>query len=491
MRRALLLAPILATALALGGCGDDEAGGSLDEVIGYLPGNAPFAVAIETDPEGDQVEALDSILDKFPFGDSVKESLEEELEEEGIDYERDLEPLLGNPLVVGAPDAQSFVGQEKEFVAAIQAEDPDKLDELVEREGKEAGETGGAKVYEDKDGDYFAVEDDVLVLADSRDTLEAAVEQRDQDDRLTESRFDVALADLPEEALVRVFADLGALIESDPDTRDARKVEWVAALETLAATASVEEDEVTIDFEVATDSGELSDEDVPIATGRESPAVVRREGELAFGIRDPGKVIEFAQRAAQAADPTAFRQFDVAKRQIEGRAEVDIDRDLVAQLNGDLSVGVSLDGKLGARTELKDPRTLERALRRVARELPSIAGALDGGTLTGPRGRGGLYRFSEPDGDSVFFGVADDVFVLSDDAARARSLAGESPEAVPGVKGAGVLAGDAEEIANEVIARQDGISALGALFTGPLGDLTGSVEGDTEGLRGSLKLEID
>jgi hypothetical protein len=85
----------------------------------------------------------------------------------------------------------------------------------------------------------------------------------------------------------------------------------------------------------------------------------------------------------------------------------------------------------------------------------------------------------------------DDVFVLSDDAARARSLAAESPEAVPGVKGAGVLAADAEEIAHEVLARQDGISALGALFTGPLGDLTGSVEGDTEGLRGSLKLEID
>src|ERR671919_572193 len=104
---ARLLVLLLALfALAVTGCGEDEAKNPLDEALGYLPENAPFAVAIDTDVEGDQYEALGKIAEKFPFGDQVKQGLRRELEENGnVDFEKDVKPLLGNPFVVGAVDS--------------------------------------------------------------------------------------------------------------------------------------------------------------------------------------------------------------------------------------------------------------------------------------------------------------------------------------------------------------------------------------------------
>ena len=488
--RALLAAPL--ASLALTGCGGDDAGNPLDKALGYLPEDAPFVAAIDTDLEGDQFKAVDSILDKFPFGDRVKDEVADELEQTGIDVDEDLRPLLGNRFVVGAPDVDSFTGPgESEFVGAIQVEDEDKLEELVRKEGaKEAGESSGAKVYEDNSGDRFAIDGDVLVVADSRTTLEQGLEQSDGDGRLREDRFDEALADLPEEALVRVYGDVAALIEGDPATRDARKVPWVDALDAFGATASVVEDEISVQFKAETDSRDLATKDVPLATGADAPAVVGEQGQLAFALRDPRQVLEFAQRAAQAADPRGFGEFLTAKRQIERRAGVDVDRDLIGQLTGDLAVSVSLDGRFGARAELEDPRAFETALRQTVRELPALGTAQ--GRITPPPPGGDLYTFSEPDGDRVAFGVVDEVFVLSNDRARARELASASPREVSGAEGSIVFAANAEAVANEVVGQGGGLEGLaGRLVTRPLGLAIGYVRAETDGLSGSFRLEID
>ena len=93
----------------------------------------------------------------------------------------------------------------------------------------------------------------MLVVAGSRELLDAALEQRDADGRLTEDTFEEGLADLPEEALIKVYGDIGALIESDPETEQARKVKWVAALDTFGPhRRRVQEDGIAIDFNLAT-----------------------------------------------------------------------------------------------------------------------------------------------------------------------------------------------------------------------------------------------
>ena len=172
-RRILALSAAL-VALAVVGCGgeDDDASGPLDEALSYMPAKAPFAVAIDTDLEGDQIEAVDSLLAKFPLGvESVEEALAQELAggEENVDFEKDVKPLLGNPFVVGATDVASFTddAEDDDFVAAIQVKDTDALDSLIDKTGPtEQGEQSGATVYED-DGTVFAVKDDMVIFAGS------------------------------------------------------------------------------------------------------------------------------------------------------------------------------------------------------------------------------------------------------------------------------------------------------------------------------------
>ena len=138
-----------------------------------------------------------------------------------------------------------------------------------------------------------------------------------------------------------MYADVQALLEGDPDTREARKVEWIGALRTLGLTASVSEDAIEIDFDLRTDSDGLTEEDLPIASGSESPDIVKRSGEIGVGIRNIAQTVKFVEAAAQAIDPSGYGDGVAVKRTIEKRLGVDIDADLIDQPNGDLSATIS------------------------------------------------------------------------------------------------------------------------------------------------------
>ena len=137
VRLLALLACLLAMA-GLVGCGSDEAGGPLDGSLGYLPKDAPFAVAVDTDVDGDQYQALNALFQKFPLGDADqgdRAAATLAKEATGVDLQKDVVPLLGNPFVVGAADAASFLGGSdgNGFVAAIEVSDEDKLGDLLEK----------------------------------------------------------------------------------------------------------------------------------------------------------------------------------------------------------------------------------------------------------------------------------------------------------------------------------------------------------------------
>ena len=83
--------------------------------------------------------------------------------------------------------------------------DKDALDALIEKtKPKEHGEVGGATVYQDEDT-FFAVDDDIVVLAGSRELLDAALERADAGEGLSEDDFEAGLEGLPDEALARVY----------------------------------------------------------------------------------------------------------------------------------------------------------------------------------------------------------------------------------------------------------------------------------------------
>jgi hypothetical protein len=491
-------------AIALAGCGgggdSGDSGSPLASALTYVPKDTPFAVAIDTDVEGDQFKAIGDLADKFPFGDRLLEQLEGQLIKGSgnVSYEDDIKPLLGNPFVVSATSAKSFTDSSvsDDFVGAIVAKDGSKLTDVLEQSGaKKSGEKSGATIYE-QGGDSFAVKDDTLIVAGSEALLDQALARADGGDHLSQDSFDAALSDLPESSVTRVYANVQALLAADPDTADARKIKWVAALRTLGLTAGVSGDKVAIDFDLETD-GDLTDADLPIAAGAASPGVIDQAGEINVGVRDLGQLVQFAESAGQSINPSGFGQYTQAKTQIEKQLGVSIDKDLIAQLSGDVAINVAVNGTFGVRAELKDPAAFKRTLAKIADVLPKVAEGVGGGTfgLAKPKAGQDFYALAQPDGDNVVFGVVGDVFVIANDPARAGRLATEQPQPVDGAKGAVVLKADGHELANQILGQLgDRLGAGGAiggrLFTGPLGDLTGSLESSTDGIKGSFSLAV-
>jgi hypothetical protein len=502
MRR-LIATSLALTILLFAGCGGgDDSGSALDSTLSYLPKDAPFAVAIDTDLGGDQYKALQALLSKFPFGGQIQNSLRQQLEQgTNVDFNDDVKPVLGNPIVVGATDAASFTGSSGNtaFVAALMAKDEGALGDLIDKtKPDKTGEESGATLYEDN-GTVFAVKGDTVIFAGDSQQLTEALKRADGDNHLDEATFNKGLEGLPGTALARVYADLEALLKSDPGTAQARNIKWLDALRTLGVTVVAKDNSIDVDFRARTD-GDLTDADLPIAPGDEAPDVIKQDRAVGIGIRDLAHIVKFGENAGQAVDPAGFGDYAKAKATIDKQLGVNLDDDLIGQLTGNVAATISIDGKFGVRAQLKDPHAFERTLAKVADVLPSFAEGAGFGRLrlSKPKGSQKFYTLAQPGGDGVVFGVVDDVLVVANDPAQAARLARAQPAAVPGAKGSVVLSTDAEQIVRALLDQFGpalGLGDLGglggALFTRPLGDLNGFMSASTDELRGKFTLAID
>jgi hypothetical protein len=493
MRPLRLLAALVvcAAALAAAGCGSDSGSSSgLGGVLSYVPKDTPFAVSIETNLDGEQYKSLDAILNRFPGADTIKSLLKAQLTmgQEGVDFDKDIKPLLGNPAVISASDIGSFLSDSASsgFVAALQVKDKDALDSLVEKTGaKKQGEVAGATVYQDQDTS-FAVKDDVVVLAGSRELLDAALKRADAGDGMSEGDFNKGLDGLPSDALARVYVDVQGLLGQSEGTRSARKIAWVAALRTLGLTISAHKDSIDVEFNLRTE-GDLSEEDLPVASGDEPAQVVQRPGEIGVGLRDPGRLISFIESALQAVDPQTFGDYERGKRALSAKLNLDVDKDVIAQLTGNVSASVTIGGEFGVRAEVKDPAAFAKTVDKIAKALPQF-GLGDKVTR-----QGDLYTLHGS--TSFVFGVSNGALVVATDAARARQMAAAKPESVEGASGSVVLRADAEGIARQILTRvapQFGIpDPVVPVLARPFDELRGSVVTSTDGMKGKFSLTLD
>ncbi len=275
-------------------------------------------------------------------------------------------------------------------------------------------------------------------------------------------------------------------------------MKWVDALRTLGATASFTADEVAVGFRLGTDGGELSDEDLPMATGDESPSVLDLPNEIGVGLRDPAQVFSFGESAAQAVNPRGYSDYQTAKATIERRLGIDIDDDLIGQLEGDASLSISTQGAVAARIQLADEAAFKRTLSKLEKELPEILSGSSGSTTRLTKA-GDFSVLRSSDGDTVAYAVVDGSLVISNRLARAQQVARQEPEPVAGAKGALAMKADAQQLFLQALRSQGtalpgggiGQALGGQLIAGPLDELTGSATTSKDGITGRLRLTFD
>lgn len=231
---AALAALLAVIALVAAGCGGDssttDSGSAAGDVAAFVPAGSPVYFEVSTDLDGPQWRQVVELAQKFPDYPQLERQIQESLAQEGVDFERDVKPLLGDRAAVAvlrAPEAGGSITTpggaagalgDSGFVAAVALAEgkEDAVRVLLVANGAERRDSNGVEIYVDGDS-YSTVADNTLVVADSEQDLAAALEAKDAGGDRTlagDERFTGALGNLPGDTFAQLYVDLGGFLDS-------------------------------------------------------------------------------------------------------------------------------------------------------------------------------------------------------------------------------------------------------------------------------------
>ncbi len=204
--RLFRLALIGAAALALAGCGaSDKAASGGAEIV---PANAPAFVTVDSNADSSQWNQIEELLEKFPDGGQATRFLRASFEDDlKLDWDRDVKPALGDEISLVWLD---FKNQGENVVGITKPKDEEKFKAAVQK--------GNAS---DPSGDDLIVgeHEDWLLLSDSQAKIDRFKQQVPTGDSLADdATYKDALAELPDDSLVTVFARGRELLQVIEDT---------------------------------------------------------------------------------------------------------------------------------------------------------------------------------------------------------------------------------------------------------------------------------
>jgi hypothetical protein len=203
--RALAVTLIATFVLAASGCGGSSstAGGIASgpsPAAELKPGALAYWEAV-SDPASGQWQQAEDLVRRFPDGEKWIEQLRKRIADQGVDWEQDVEPALGETTAVAAYPGS---GQESALVVGLtKPEDPDKTVTLVAKLDEGGGEPAVTRIV----GDW-------VVISESQAAIDAAIKTGSGGSLADDQRFTSAMDKVPDDALSRFYADPAEALEA-------------------------------------------------------------------------------------------------------------------------------------------------------------------------------------------------------------------------------------------------------------------------------------
>lgn len=387
--RAALVALLAVLVFSAAGCGSEDVGAGPESPATMLKPGALVYWETASDPDGDQWQQVEELVRRFPDGEKWLAELRAEFEaDSGVTWE-EVRNALGDQVGVGVY-AQS--AGDARFVVLLRPEDPDKTIELVNR----ANEQSDEEVVARKVGEWLAISDEEA-------SIDAALKEEGGRALADVERFSDGMAELPDDALSRVYVDVGAAVETlgAADAETARSLEALGLdrLEFAGVWAKARDDGVELAGKLRGEGAE----ELFAATEPYTSELLDLVPEDAFAF------MSFSGEGAaeQVESLRGNPQFRSAVEEFEREVGVSLE-ELVRLFRGEVAFYAAPGAPIPELTLLLEADDPAAARQTAARMLRSLA-EREGGTVTED---GGVTTASF-DGVAVHLGTAADTVVLT------------------------------------------------------------------------------
>lgn len=365
--------------------------------LSYFPAGSPLVLSIATDPNSAAVKNAEALVAKFPLAGLGETALMSRIQQLGIDYQSDIRPLFGNPIMIGATGSQlSSAGASSSYLFVWVAKDAGKLKALIGKLGgaHSIGSHAGATLYQ-AGTTTLALHGATALLGPSAASVDAALDRHANGGGITSAQHSQAFTGLPQDALIQVFGNLTGVL-SQPSAAKARRVPWVAALKGYAVAISANSSGLSFNYRLDTSGATLTAAQLPFAPA--SAPSLAGTLPVTVGIQNPAHIVQFAEAAAQTTNPASYAKF--LARQAVSRKKTGVDvNSLLNLLTGTLTVASDTHTTL-ARAQVSDPGAAANDLSKLASAPKDVLSKATRVTRLG----GGFYAVRET-GTTLTVGV--------------------------------------------------------------------------------------
>ena len=358
--RFLRIAVLAAIVLAASGCGAAEKqAGSVPAGAAFAPASSAVYISGVTDPASSQWRKADKLLDRFPGRGKLIASFRKDLRKEGLDWERDIKPALGDDLNLALLD---FEDADHNYVLFTKPKDAAKFNKLLE-----SGDD--PQVHRTIDG--------WTVFADNKLSLENFEKARSAGGSLAEEDlFRDAMEDLPDEATLRGYVSgksLYALINKeaagDPDAKTFQQFSRsFGQLESVSFSTAAEDDGVAVEA-AYTNTKEYK-------IGNYKPELDDALPSGALLYLSFGNLEDFFNRVLATADES-FPEFKTQRGQMEQALGFNLQSDLFPLFSKEGAIAIYKGGELAPNVlfvlRVPDEEKARKVIDRVA-ALAALSG---------------------------------------------------------------------------------------------------------------------